>query len=1232
VIFASVRRPLALLFAGALLVVAVLAALPRGGAAERASATACPPGFADRATRAARIERERLAERANPIADGEESVAGVDDELRAEGPLTRLEREPDCVPQKHPESKAELMRVQTESSRRTTSPLDRVKAGAYRAAVRQRTVIAQAGRTLPGGAGTWEAAGKTPLIQDDPAYPSVAGGGYGDVAGRISNFTADPGRNRVFATVGEGGVYVTEDLGKSWRPIGDNLPTNTVGALGWTPAGGAEGTLIGLTGNDVYGGGSNFAGVGAYRTNDLGRTWTKAAGIPDNVISFKVAVDPSNPNVVYAATGAGLFRSADAGASFTNVRLPVSEGVAAGQPDCSGAAPDKEGCFLANMVTDVVVTPADNDATPDGTPGAKAGSVVAAVGWRASDKVSPPSKSFPEGYVESPGNGFYRSDTGAPASFARVGTSGLPEKSRLGRMEMSNAVGPAQDHNHLYAVVQDAVRFNGGAPVIDVPTDVTGPIPNPTTLNGIYVSTDLGDTWTQMSTAEELQAPTTGSSLALTNCALLYCPGVQAWYNQFMAVDPTRHSGGVPTRIVFGLEEVWQNADTSLPQSGKSTFRVVGPYSSGTSCVGLTAKFPVCPFTAGNPFEGNFTTHADQHAAMWLPNERGGANLFVGHDGGANVQEVTSPDSAQAELSADRWTRGENVGFHTLLPYDAQVAKDGTIYAGLQDNGEMKIEPNGRQVGIYGGDGAFSAVDPDNSQLAYESYVNNDIRVTRDGGKTWTDIPPPSDTYQFINPFTMDPTDAKHILTAGTSVYERLGGPDGDWVTVFDLGTRTKPGDGAAAAGTNDPENLVSANDVRGDAGVVAFCGYCDALNARPFANGIATNVSPDGKVGKKGVPDNWHIAKATGLPERYITSIQLDPAEPRTMYATLGGYSRRWLPVGALGEADADLRPGSVWKSTDAGETFKNVTGNLPDAPANWTALRQGRLLVATNTGVYQSADSDGGTYELLGTGLPPTNVFNLEMKPKATPTEPDTMIVATQGRGVWRYVFKDPAPAVAPTASPACAATSAFKSLSVKRSGRGVRLAFTRAGTPRVDVDVFQHSAGNRIYGERLVARFRSRPRSFTWNGRANRRGRTARDGYYSVRVASKLANRKTDTRRYTFERRGGRFIARPSFYRRQSCGTLNSFKLERPVFGGGTNRALYVKALLSKRAQVRIEFRRGSRVIARTKTVTRRAGVSFRERFDAEKRPRGSYTVVIYVTQGNERLIARLSARRL
>ena len=184
------------------------------------------------------------------------------------------------------------------------------------------------------------------------------------------------------------------------------------------------------------------------------------------------------------------------------------------------------------------------------------------------------------------------------------------------------------------------------------------------------------------------------------------------------------------------------------------------------------------------------------------------------------------------------------------------------------------------------------------------------------------------------------------------------------------------------------------------------------AQHARRSRTGIATNVRPTARRQGRRRPTAGTSPPREGLPKRYITSVQIDPSDARIVYVTLGGYSRRWLRPGVLGE-DADLGGGNVYKSTDAGETFRDISGNLPDIPANWTLVRNGQLLVATNIGVFVSSDTNGGRYETLGSGLPAAPVFTLELKPKASASEPDTMIAATQGRGVYRYEFKDPAKA---------------------------------------------------------------------------------------------------------------------------------------------------------------------------------------------------------------------------
>ncbi|MCU1455668.1 MAG: hypothetical protein JWN46_3814, partial [Acidimicrobiales bacterium] len=1012
---------------------------------------------------------------------------------------------------------------------RRSAPTESVQPGANAAAIAQRDAIAASGPAATATSPKWTAYGRGPLVGDAPQFSRVATGGHADLGGRVNHFAYDPTARRMYASAGQGGVWALDDGSTTWRSVGDGLPTQSVGGLAFSPANG--GTLLVTTGNDVFGGGTTFAGVGAFRSTDGGTTWKKATGVPDGVNSFQVAVDPSQPKVVYAATGAGLFRSTDAGASYTNVRLPVSP--KGSTPNCSGALPTVEGCFLANIVTDVVVR------APGGA-GAnkKGGAVIAAVGWRAGSKTNK-SKSYPS-YVESPGNGLYASPTGGVGSFAKIDTAtsmfGGGDQTKLGRIELGAASGPTQNHDYLYAIVQNAGPFQGGSDVfgVDAPGAPGAPSVTSTYLKGIYSSADFGKTWTLMTTATQLAAPTTGTSLtglACENPLQTYCPGIQAWYNAWIKPDPTRaDAAGAPTRLTFGLEEVWQNrlSDKGIAAAGPTDFQVIASYTGGTSCLFLIMAFPACPTASGY---GHTTLHPDQHDGIFVPDGKGGVTLYAGNDGGVGRQHAAP---AQAFSNAN-WGRGLNNGFNTLMPYSAVMAKDGIAYGGLQDNGQMRVEgATGRQYMTHDGDGTWSAVDPDNSNVVYERQPGSGIERSSDGGKTWTVLSKPSDTFQFVNPFAMDPFSAEHLLDAGNKVWESTTGGSG-WTQVFNLGTspagapyamsaidvRSKPSgtplptgphtpnfaytDGGSTvpnptSGTNptdvpgsyvdhpftigakdgdarldlgikwqDPkldwdlylyrneasgpvlvasstsgnlstgvasESLSVANPAPGsyyvrvvnyqatgtfnatatfaqrttaiasqmrDVAYVGFCGTCDVLNARPFDSGIATNVgsTPAAPL----TPGGWHRAKAKGLPKRYITSIVSDPGNPKTVYVTLGGYSRRWLPVGAMGE-QPDPGTGHVFKSNDAGDTFVDISGNLPDGPAESVLVYQGHLIVGTDVGVFMSPGTTG-QYQLLGTGLPNAPVFTVALKPKAKATEPDTLYVATHGRGIYTYVF---------------------------------------------------------------------------------------------------------------------------------------------------------------------------------------------------------------------------------
>src|SRR5207247_224825 len=93
----------------------------------------------------------------------------------------------------------------------------------------------------------------------------------------------------------------------------------------------------------------------------------------------------------------------------------------------------------------------------------------------------------------------------------------------------------------------------------------------------------------------------------------------------------------------------------------------------------------------------------------------------------------------------------------------------------------------------------------------------------------------------------------------------------------------------------------------------------------------------------------------------------------------------------------------GHVFKSADAGEHFVDISGNLPDVPANWSILHGGQLVVATDIGAFAADNTTGGPYDILGKGLPAAPMLHLSVAPQ----NPAMIVAATYGRGVFSYTF---------------------------------------------------------------------------------------------------------------------------------------------------------------------------------------------------------------------------------
>src|SRR5205823_13394184 len=117
--------------------------------------------------------------------------------------------------------------------------------------------------------------------------------------GRTVGAAGIPSQPNVFyAGVNNGGVWKTDDYGRVWRPLFDEQPTQSIGAVAVAPsdpnvlyAGSGEG----LHRPDLS------VGDGVYKSTDAGKTWTHLAGLEDVQQIPAIAIDPRDPNRVFVA-------------------------------------------------------------------------------------------------------------------------------------------------------------------------------------------------------------------------------------------------------------------------------------------------------------------------------------------------------------------------------------------------------------------------------------------------------------------------------------------------------------------------------------------------------------------------------------------------------------------------------------------------------------------------------------------------------------------------------------------------------------------------------------------------------------------------------------------------------------------------------------------------------------------------------------------------------------------
>jgi hypothetical protein len=139
-----------------------------------------------------------------------------------------------------------------------------------------------------------------------------------NVNGRIKCLAVNPNNgNIVWAGAANGGVWKTVNAGVTWLPMMSQELSLAIGAIAISSS--DPNILYAATGEDTPGWAPSWPGVGVYKSDDSGGSWTLCAPIASTRCT-RILVDPSNPDVVYVAGNQGLHKSTDGGATWTNVR------------------------------------------------------------------------------------------------------------------------------------------------------------------------------------------------------------------------------------------------------------------------------------------------------------------------------------------------------------------------------------------------------------------------------------------------------------------------------------------------------------------------------------------------------------------------------------------------------------------------------------------------------------------------------------------------------------------------------------------------------------------------------------------------------------------------------------------------------------------------------------------------------------------------------------------------
>ncbi len=520
--------------------------------------------------------------------------------------------------------------------------------------------------------------------------------------------------------------------------------------------------------------------------------------------------------------------------------------------------------------------------------------------------------------------------------------------------------------------------------------------------NGVYKSTDGGQTWQSLRGSGSSALPVVdvgriSLSIAPSSPSILYAAVHNYADGSLLDIFKTTDGGTLwsPTHapdICAATGQCWYDMTIRVNPTNPDVIFAGGQTSIIRSVDG-GATWVNLDYISANE-QG--AIHVDYHDLQYTPD---GSTLYIANDGGMyNTTDITNAGVNWNELN-DTLSLTQFYPGVAIHPSNLNMT-----LAGAQDNSLQLYTGTPSWAAVNCGDGGYSAIDRIVPLNGYTSCASGDrVDKTPDGGNTW--IPAQygisaGDRASFVAPIVIDPSNSRTLYFGTFRIWQTRDGA-GSW---FPISPDLTGGNGATitaiAVASSDPNTV-----------------YAGTFDGRVQV----TNNALDG------VAASW-TNRTTGLASRTATSITVDPIDASTAYVTYSGF------------LNSNVKPNQhVFKTTDAGAKWTDISGNLPDLPVNSLAVDPDladTLYIGTDAGVMVSTNG-GGTWSSLGNGLPKVVVLSVVLHRPSR-----TLRAATHGRGVWDILI--------PLASKSSSGDPAIQSLSpstANAGGAGFALSVTGA-----------------------------------------------------------------------------------------------------------------------------------------------------------------------------------------